>query len=99
MNKSELIDLLAAKASTTKTDASKVLDAFTEAVTETLAGGDSVTLIGFGTFSVAERSARNGRNPQTGETIKIKASKIAKFKAGKALSESVNTKAKKKTKK
>ncbi|QES88275.1 HU family DNA-binding protein [Rhizosphaericola mali] len=96
MNKSELIDLLASKAGTTKTDAGKVLDAFTETVTETLAGGDSVTLIGFGTFSVSERSARNGRNPQTGETIKIKASKVAKFKAGKVVSEAVNAKQKKK---
>ncbi|QES88053.1 HU family DNA-binding protein [Rhizosphaericola mali] len=99
MNKSELIDLLASKSGTTKTDAAKVLDAFTQSVTETLAGGDSITLIGFGTFSVSERSARDGRNPQTGETIKIKASKVAKFKAGKAVSEALNVKPKKKTKK
>ncbi|QES88704.1 HU family DNA-binding protein [Rhizosphaericola mali] len=99
MNKSELIDLLASKSGTTKTDATKVLDAFTQSVTETLAGGDSITLIGFGTFSVSERSARDGRNPQTGETIKIKASKVAKFKAGKAVSEALNVKPKKKTKK
>lgn len=95
MNKGELIDVLAEKAGTTKADAGKLLDAFTATVIETLGKGDDIALVGFGTFSVAERAARDGRNPQTGETIKIKASKVAKFKAGKALSEAVNTKPKK----
>ncbi|MDE1193049.1 MAG: HU family DNA-binding protein [Arachidicoccus sp.] len=99
MNKGELIDVLSDKAGTTKADAAKLLDAFTATVIETLGKGDDIALVGFGTFSVAERAARDGRNPQTGETIKIKASKVAKFKAGKALSEAVNTKAKKKAKK
>lgn len=95
MNKGEIIDVLAEKAGTTKADAGKLLDAFTATVIETLGKGDDIALVGFGTFSVAERAARDGRNPQTGETIKIKASKVAKFKAGKALSEAVNTKPKK----
>lgn len=85
MNKAELIAKLADDAGITKTQANTALDSFIEAVTKTLKGGGKVTLVGFGTFSVSKRSARNGRNPQTGEVIKIKARKVAKFKAGKEL--------------
>lgn len=85
MNKAELIAKLADDASITKTQANEALDSFVEAVTKTLKGGGKVTLVGFGTFSVSKRAARNGRNPQTGEVIKIKARKVAKFKAGKEL--------------
>ncbi len=86
MNKSELIQTLAEEAGITKTQANTALDAFVGAVTKTLKKGDKVTLVGFGTFSVSKRAARNGRNPQTGEVIKIKARKVARFKAGKELS-------------
>jgi len=86
MNKAELITTLAEEAGITKTQANTALDAFVGAVTKTLKKGDKVTLVGFGTFSVSKRAARNGRNPQTGEVIKIKARKVAKFKAGKVLS-------------
>ncbi len=86
MNKAELIAVLADNASITKTQANSTLDAFIDAVTKALKKGDKVTLVGFGTFSVSKRAARTGRNPQTGETIKIKAKKVAKFKAGKELS-------------
>ncbi len=86
MNKAELISTLADEAGITKTQANTALDAFIGAVTKTLRKGDKVTLVGFGTFSVSKRAARNGRNPQTGETIKIKARKVARFKAGKELS-------------
>jgi DNA-binding protein HU-beta len=86
MNKAELITTLAEEAGITKTQANTALDAFVNAVTKTLKKGDKVTLVGFGTFSVSKRAARNGRNPQTGEVIKIKARKVAKFKAGKELS-------------
>ena len=86
MNKAELIATLAEEAGITKTQANTALDAFVDAVTKTLKKGDKVTLVGFGTFSVSKRAARNGRNPQTGEVIKIKARKVAKFKAGKELS-------------
>jgi DNA-binding protein HU-beta len=86
MNKAELISTLAEEAGITKTQANTALDAFIGAVTKTLKKGDKVTLVGFGTFSVSKRAARNGRNPQTGETIKIKARKVARFKAGKELS-------------
>jgi len=85
MNKAELIAKLADDASITKTQAGAALDSFTEAIAKTLKKGDKVTLVGFGTFSVSKRAARNGRNPQTGATIKIKAKKVAKFKAGKDL--------------
>lgn len=85
MNKAELIAKLSDDAGITKTQANAALDSFVEAVTKTLKGGGKVTLVGFGTFSVSKRSARNGRNPQTGEVIKIKARKVAKFKAGKEL--------------
>jgi DNA-binding protein HU-beta len=86
MNKAELISKLADDAGITKTQANAALDSFVEAVTKTLKGGGKVTLVGFGTFSVSKRAARNGRNPQTGAVIKIKAKKVAKFKAGKELS-------------
>lgn len=86
MNKAELINKLAGDAGLTKTQANAALDSFIGAVTKTLKGGSKVTLVGFGTFSVSKRAARNGRNPQTGAVIRIKAKKVAKFKAGKALS-------------
>lgn len=86
MNKAELIAKIADDAGVTKTQANATIDSFVEAVTKTLKGGGKVTLVGFGTFSVSKRAARNGRNPQTGEVIKIKAKKVAKFKAGKELS-------------
>lgn len=86
MNKAELIAQLAEDAGVTKTQANAALDSFIDAVTKTLKKGDKVTLVGFGTFSVSKRAARTGRNPQTGETIKIKAKKVARFKAGKELS-------------
>lgn len=85
MNKAELITKIADDAGITKTQANEALDSFVEAVTKTLKGGGKVTLVGFGTFSVSKRAARNGRNPQTGEVIKIKARKVARFKAGKEL--------------
>ncbi|MFV0483024.1 MAG: HU family DNA-binding protein [Bacteroidales bacterium] len=90
MNKSELIDAIAEKAGLTKADSKKALDAFMSVVAKTLKKGDKVALVGFGTFSVSKRSARNGRNPQTGATIKIAAKKVAKFKAGAELSAAVN---------
>ncbi|MEI2749002.1 MAG: HU family DNA-binding protein [Ferruginibacter sp.] len=86
MNKAELIAKIADDAGITKTQANAALDSFIEAVTKTLKSGNKVTLVGFGTFSVSKRAARNGRNPQTGAVIKIKAKKVAKFKAGKELS-------------
>ncbi|MBP6431848.1 MAG: HU family DNA-binding protein [Ferruginibacter sp.] len=86
MNKAELVAKIADDAGITKTQANASLDSFVDAVTKTLKEGDKVTLVGFGTFSVSKRAARNGRNPQTGAVIKIKAKKVAKFKAGKELS-------------
>ncbi len=86
MNKAELIAHIAEDAGVTKTQANAALDSFVAAVTKTLKKGDKVTLVGFGTFSVSKRAARTGRNPQTGAAIKIKAKKVAKFKAGKELS-------------
>lgn len=86
MNKAELIAQLAEDAGLTKTQANATLDSFIATVTKTLKKGDKVTLVGFGTFSVTKRAARTGRNPQTGATIKIKAKKVARFKAGKELS-------------
>jgi DNA-binding protein HU-beta len=85
MNKAELISKIADDAGITKAQANEAVDSFVEAVTKTLKGGGKVTLVGFGTFSVTKRAARNGRNPQTGEVIKIKAKKVARFKAGKEL--------------
>ena len=86
MNKAELIAQLAEDAGITKTQANATLDSFIATVTKTLKKGDKVTLVGFGTFSVTKRAARTGRNPQTVATIKIKAKKVARFKAGKELS-------------
>ncbi|MDR2938286.1 MAG: HU family DNA-binding protein [Prevotellaceae bacterium] len=86
MNKAELIDAIADKADLTKVAAKAALDAFTEVVAKAMKKGDKVALVGFGTFSVSQRSARTGRNPRTGEPIKIKAKKVAKFKAGSELS-------------
>jgi DNA-binding protein HU-beta len=85
MNKAELISKIADDAGITKTQSNLAVDSFVEAVTKTLKGGGKVTLVGFGTFSVSKRAARNGRNPQTGAVIKIKAKKVARFKAGKEL--------------
>jgi len=90
MNKSELIEAIAKKAKLIKADASRALDATIEAITKTLKKGGDVSLVGFGTFTVRKRAARTGRNPQTGETIKIKASKNVAFKAGKGLKDAVN---------
>ncbi len=90
MNKSELIDAIAASADISKAAAGRALDAMTDSVTTALKGGDQVTLIGFGTFSVKDRAARTGRNPQTGAEIQIKAAKVPSFKAGKALKDAVN---------
>lgn len=89
MNKTELIDKIAQAADISKAAASKALDAFFEGVSDALRKGDTVPLIGFGTFVVRERAARSGRNPRTGETIQIKASKIPAFKAGKALKDAI----------
>jgi DNA-binding protein HU-beta len=86
MNKAELISKISDDAGITKGQANAALDSFVEAVTSSLKGGGKVTLVGFGTFSVSKRQARNGRNPQTGQVIKIKAKKVARFKAGKELS-------------
>jgi len=83
MNKAELIEQIAKDAGLTKTQANDALNSFTNTVVASLKKGENVTLVGFGTFSVSQRSARNGRNPQTGEVIKIKARKLPKFKAGK----------------
>jgi len=90
VNKSELIDAIAASADITKADAGRALDAAVEAITKALKDGDQVTLVGFGTFQVKERAARTGRNPQTGKEIKIAASKVPGFKAGKGLKDAVN---------
>lgn len=89
MNKGELIAKIAEDAEITKVQATAALDSFTTAVQKTLKAGGKVTLVGFGTFSVTKRAARTGRNPSTGATIKIKAKKVAKFKAGKELSEKI----------
>ncbi|TNC80548.1 MAG: DNA-binding protein HU-beta [Oleiphilus sp.] len=90
MNKSELIDAIADSADISKAAAGRAVDAVVESVTGALKKGDQVTLIGFGTFSVKERAARTGRNPQTGAEIQIAAAKIPSFKAGKALKDAVN---------
>ena len=89
MNKSELIETVAGSAELSKAAASKAVDAVITAITDALQGGDQVTLIGFGTFSVRDRAARTGRDPRTGKPLKIKASKIPAFKAGKALKDAV----------
>ena len=90
MNKGELIDAVAASAGLSRADATKAVDAVLDNVTSALSSGDSVSLVGFGTFSVKARAARMGRNPRTGEAIQIKASKVPGFKAGKALKDAVN---------
>ncbi len=89
MNKAGLIDAISSEAKITKADANRALDAFMNATTKSLKKGDRVALVGFGTFSVAKRAARNGRNPQTGKPIKIAAKKVAKFKAGAELASKV----------
>ena len=90
MNKAQLIDAMASTAGLTKADAKKALDAFVTATTDALKTGDRVALIGFGSFSVSERSARTGRNPQTGKEITIPAKKVVKFKAGAELSDAIS---------
>lgn len=90
MNKSQLVDAVASKSGLTKADTERAFKAFVETISEEMGKGEQVTLIGFGTFLVRERKARTGRNPRTGETIEIAASKIPAFKAGKALKDAVN---------
>ena len=90
MNKSELIEALASKAEVSKKTAAAVLEAFIDTITEELAKKEKVTLVGFGTFETRERAARTGKNPRTGETLKIAASVAPAFKAGKALKDAVN---------
>lgn len=90
MNKTELIDAMSTKCGLTKKDTAAALDAFTNAVSEALKAGDKVQLIGFGTFETTVRAARDARNPRTGEVIKIPQAKSPKFKAGKALKDSLN---------
>ena len=92
MNKAELVSALAEKTGFTKKDSESTLDAFVEVVTNALKKGDKVQLLGFGSFEVRKRAARKGRNPQTGEKMKISASKAPVFKAGKALKDLVNKK-------
>lgn len=90
MNKAELIEAIADSANLTKADAGRALDGLVDAVTAALKKGETVSLVGFGSFSVKERAERQGRNPQTGNSITIKAAKIPSFKAGKALKDAVN---------
>ena len=90
MNKAQLIDAIAAEASLTKADAKRALDAFIKTTGDALKKGDRVALVGFGSFSVAKRNARTGRNPQTGKEIKIPAKSVVKFKAGSELADAVN---------
>jgi len=90
MNKTELINQIAESTEISKKEAGDVLQSFIMAITDTLEKGDKLQLIGFGTFSVTNRAARNGRNPQTGKAIKIPAKKVVKFKVGEKLSEAVN---------
>ncbi|HBH11309.1 MAG: DNA-binding protein HU [Legionellales bacterium] len=90
MNKAELIDAVADDSDLTKASAARALDSAIENITNALRGGDSVTLVGFGTFTVRQREARMGRNPRTGEAIQIKASRVPGFKAGKALKDALN---------
>ena len=90
MNKAELIDAVADDSDLTKASAARALDSAIENITNALKGGDSVTLVGFGTFTVRQREARMGRNPRTGEAIQIKASRVPGFKAGKALKDALN---------
>ncbi len=90
MTKLEFIEAIAAKSGLTKADSARAVEAFQSVVTETLKKGDKVTLTGFGVFSVSKREARNGRNPRTGEVVKIAASKSVKFKTGSKLKDAVN---------
>ena len=90
MNKSDLVDAIADSAGLSKADAGRALDAVVDSITGALKSGQAVSLVGFGTFSVRDRAARTGRNPRTGETIQIAASKNPAFKAGKALKDAVN---------
>ncbi len=92
MNKAELIEKIASEANMTKVQSNKTINSFTLAMVASLKKGQNVTLAGFGTFYVTTRAGCNGRNPKTGLTIKLKACKVAKFKAGKELSESINNK-------
>jgi DNA-binding protein HU-beta len=89
MQKKELVESVAAKTGMAKAGAEKAINAILETITQALQGGDKVTLVGFGTFSISERAGRTGRNPQTGKAIKIPAAKVPKFKAGKALKDQV----------
>jgi len=90
VNKSELVDAIASGADISKASAGRALDAMVDSITETLRKGDQVALVGFGTFSVKDRAARTGRNPQTGKTIEIPAARVPGFKAGKGLKDAVN---------
>jgi DNA-binding protein HU-beta len=90
VNKADLIDTIASAADINKSDAGRALDAVIDGITDALKRGDQVSLVGFGTFSVKHRAGREGRNPQTGETIMIKPSNVPGFKAGKALKDAVN---------
>ena len=90
MNKSELIDAVANAADLSKASATRAVDSVIETIRNSLRGGDQVTIVGFGTFLVRQRSARSGRNPRTGETIQIAACRVPSFKAGKALKDAVN---------
>ena len=90
MNKSEMIDMVAEASDISKAAAGRAVDAVFDGITASMKNGNSVTLVGFGTFSVGDRAARSGRNPRTGETIQIAAAKTPKFKAGKALKDAVN---------
>lgn len=89
MNKAELIEIIAKDSGITKVEASAVLNSFIDAITKSMKTGNKVTIVGFGTFSVSRKAARQGRNPQTGESIKIKARKVARFKAGNNLSKRI----------
>jgi len=90
MNKAEFVGAIAESAEMTKADAERAVEALFNVVKKALKAGDSISLVGFGTFSVRERAARTGRNPRTGDEIKIKASKVPAFKAGKALKDAIN---------
>jgi DNA-binding protein HU-beta len=90
VNKSDLVDAIAISADISKASAGRALDATVESIKKALKKGDTVSLVGFGTFKVGKRAARTGRNPRTGETIKIKAAKVPKFTAGKGLKDAVN---------
>ena len=89
MNKTQLIDAFAGEASMSKSDAKKALDAFIKVTSDALKSGDSIALIGFGSFGVSQRSARTGRNPRSGKEIKIAAKKVVRFKAGKSLTDKI----------